>query len=41
MTVKTATMTVVAVMTTAKMATVVITDGKGDGRQHIGGNSGV
>jgi hypothetical protein len=29
-----------AVMTTAKMVVVVITDKMGDGRWHIGGNSG-
>jgi hypothetical protein len=28
------------VMTTVKMAAVVITDEKGDSRQYIGGNSG-
>jgi hypothetical protein len=30
---------VAAVMTTAKTAAVVVTDEKGDGRQHIRGNS--
>jgi hypothetical protein len=29
-----------AVMTTAKTAAVVVTDEKGDDRQHIGGNAG-